>query len=56
MLTRQEVEKNQAVIGNNIEGKRGIIEDGSDKSNIEGGDLVTKWKYWAILEEEISHE
>ena len=50
MLTRQEVEKNQAVIGNNIEGRRVISEDGSNKSNIKGGDLVTKWEDWAAVE------
>ena len=56
MLTRQSLEKYQAVIGNNIEGKRGINEDVSDNSNIEGGDLVTKWEDCAAVEEEISHE
>ena len=42
--------------GNNKEGKRGISEYGSDKSNIEGGDLVIKWEDCAVVEEEISHE
>ena len=56
MLTRQAVKKHQAVSGNNIEGKRDTSEDGSDKSNIEGGDLVTKWEDCAVVEEEISHE
>ena len=51
MLTSQEVKKHQAVIGNNIEEKRGISEDRSNKSNIEGGDLVTKWEDWSVVEE-----
>ena len=42
--------------GNNIEGKRGISEYGSDNSNIEGGDLVIKWEDFSVIEEEIIHE
>ena len=56
MLTRQAVKKHQAVTGNDIEGKWGISEGESDKSNIEGGDLVIKWEDCAAVKEEISHE
>ena len=35
MLKIQEVNKHQASTGNNIEGVKGISEDGSDNSNIE---------------------
>ena len=56
ILTRQAVKKHQAATGNNIEGKRGIGEDGSDKSNIEGGNLVINWENCAVVEEVISHE
>ena len=43
MLTRQAVKKLQAVTGNDIEVKINISEDGSDKSHIEGGNLVINW-------------
>ena len=56
MIIRQAVKKHQSVTGNNIEGKRVISEDGSAKSNIEGGDLVIKWEDCDVVEAEISHE
>ena len=44
MLTKKSSEKHQAVTVNNIEGKTDISEDGSDNSNIEGGDWSSSGK------------
>ena len=51
MLTRQAVKKHQAATGNNTGGKRVISEYGSEKSNIEGGNLLIKWEYCAVVEQ-----
>ena len=48
--------KNQAVTGKNIEGEKGISEDGSDKSNGEGDDSVRNREYCSRVEEERNHE
>ena len=34
----------------------GISGDGSDKSNIEGSDLVINWEYCAVVDQEIRNE
>ena len=41
VLTRQAVKIYQTVTGDNIEWKKGISKDGSEKSNGEGGELVS---------------
>ena len=41
------IEKHQAATGNSIEEGKGIGEYGSDKSNVEGDELFSKWEYCA---------
>ena len=55
-MTSQAVEKHQAVTGDNIEGKKEISEDRSDKSNGKVDESVSNWEHFSRVEEERSHD